>query len=52
MNEKLETIEKRITAAEESYKEICGAWLNAEEVKNRIESLLILARELRSAEGK
>ena len=52
MNEKLEIIEKQITAAEESYKEISSAWISAEEVNNRIESLLVLARELRGAEGK
>ena len=52
MNEKLEAINKKINAAEESYKEINNAWISAEEVHNRIESLLVLARELRAAEKK
>jgi hypothetical protein len=51
MNKKLESIEKRITAAEKSYAQISSAWLSAEEVSNRIESLLVLAKELRAAEG-
>lgn len=52
MNEKLEAINEKITDAEESYKQIKNAWLSAEEVNNRIESLLVLARELRSVERK
>lgn len=52
MNERLEAINDKITAAEESYNQIKNAWLSAEEVNNRIESLLVLAKELRGAEGK
>ena len=52
MKEKLEAINEKITDAEESYKQIQNAWLSAEEVNNRIESLLVLARELRGTEGK
>ena len=50
MKENLEIIEKKITSAEEAYKKISNAWLSAEEVRDRIESLLVLARELRAAE--
>jgi len=50
MNKRLEEINEKITAAEESYREISNAWLTAEEVNDRIESLLVLAKELRGAE--
>ena len=51
MSGEIEKIEKKITAAEESYKRINGAWLSASEIKGRIDSLLILARELKAAEA-
>ena len=50
MTEKLEIIEKKITSAEEAYKKINSAWISAEDTKDRIEALLVLARELRAAE--
>jgi hypothetical protein len=52
MNERIEIIKKKITTAEEAYKRISNAWISADEALNRIESLLVLARELREAEGK
>ncbi len=52
MTEKLETIEKKITSAEEAYKKISNAWISAEVAKDRIDALLVLARELRAAEKK
>ena len=45
-----ETIERKITYAEESYRRIEEAWSNSKDVTSRIESLLVLARELRAAE--
>ena len=47
---KIQDIEKRITSAEESYRNIIGAWDVANEINSRIDSLLVLARELRRAE--
>lgn len=49
--ENIESIEKKICEAERSYEIITHAWLSAKEVKNRIESLLILARELKKLEN-
>ena len=47
---KIQDIEKRITSAEESYRNIIGAWDVANDINSRIDSLLVLARELRRAE--
>ena len=49
--ENLKSLEKKIGEAERSYEIITHAWLSAKEVKNRIESLLILARELKELEN-
>ena len=49
--ENLNSIEKKIGEAERSYELITHAWLSAKEVKNKIESLLILARELKKLEN-
>ena len=45
-----EIIGRKITNAEDSYRCIEEAWINAKDVSSRIESLLVLARELRAAE--
>ena len=52
MKDKLKEIENKITSAEESYNLINGAGISAGDVKNRIESLLVIARELRAIEEK
>lgn len=49
-NPKLEIINTKISAAEEGYHCIEKAWHSTKEVTSRIESLLVLAEELRAAE--
>lgn len=46
----IEIIKRKITIAEESYRCIEEAWISTENVASRIESLLVLARELSEAE--
>ncbi len=46
----LEIINTKTNAAEEGYRCIENAWHSTKEVQSRIESLLVLVRELRTAE--
>lgn len=50
INSELQILNTKISAAEEGYRCIENAWLSAEEISSRIESLLVLAGELRAAE--
>ncbi len=45
------SIEKKINMAKESYNLISGAWLSSEEIKNRIASLISLAKEIKAKEN-
>ena len=47
----MKRIERKISALEESYKKIENAWTSSAKIKTRIDSLLALAKELRSIEG-
>ena len=48
----LEILNTKISAAEEGYRCIEKAWCSTKDVSSRIDSLLVLARELRSIEEK
>ncbi len=50
INSELQILNTKISAAEEGYRCIENAWLSAEEISSRIESLLVLAGELCAAE--
>jgi len=50
-NKYVTDINRKISKAEESYKKISFAWLSTKEIGTRIDSLLALARELRSIEN-
>ena len=45
------SIEKKINMAKESYNLISDAWLSSEEIKNRISSLISLAKEIKAKEN-
>ena len=48
----IDTVNKKISVAEESYRNINGAWISCREIKSRIDSLIILAKELKAIENK
>jgi hypothetical protein len=50
INSELEIINTKTSDAEEGYRCIEKAWHSTKDVPSRIESLLVLARELREAE--
>lgn len=50
MKNEIDNIKQKITSAEQDYKRIEKVWLSAKEITSRIESLLHIARELRSYE--
>lgn len=50
MKKELDIIKKNATVAKQSYKRIDNAWLCTKDVGSRIDSLLILAEELKRTE--